>query len=222
MTSLQRLKQLLPSWFGGPISQTSGSSTPVLDAVLGGIGTALDNFNALMSYIKLQMRIATATDGFLDLIAGDYYGGNLPRLPNETDASYRARILSNLFTPVVTRSAILKGLLILTGRAATIFEPGRPADTGGYNLGGVGYGIAGGWGSMIMPGQFFIYPKRPMTTGIPNVIGYGAAPGAYATPSQIEYASPSMFQQGVADSAIYALIDKLKGAGCTAWTQISN
>lgn len=213
-TSFQRLKQLIPAaWFG--------STTPILDAVLTGIGSVLDGFLALTAYITLQMRIRTATDGFLDLMAGDYFGETLTRNANETDASFRARILSSLFAPTVTRAAILRQLYILTGRMATIFEPGCPADTGGYGV-ACGYGVGGGYGSLAMPAQFFVYPKRPASSGIPYVGGYGSSVGAYSTPSQAEYANPSMATQNVSDAAIYALIARIKAAGCTAWVQISN
>lgn len=214
MNSLTRLLLVLPRWFG--------STFPVLTAILSGIGTALDNFTALQQYIQLQLRIRTATDGFLDLIAGDFFGQSLSRNLYESDASFRSRILSNVFAPVVTRSYILARLFTLTGRNATIFEPGNPLDTGGYSIGGCGYGVAGGWGSINMPCQFFVYPKRQASSGIPFVGGYGSSVGAYSTPSQAEWASLSMTQQGVSDSAIYALINKIRAAGVTAWVQISN
>ncbi|HEY1772418.1 MAG TPA: hypothetical protein VGH91_04420 [Gammaproteobacteria bacterium] len=214
MNSLTRLLLAIPRWFG--------STFPALTALLAGIGTALDNFTALCGYIKLQLRISTATDGFLDLIAGDYFGQSLSRNPGETDASFRSRIKSNLFAPVVTRAAILARLYTLTGRVATIFEPGNPLDTGGYTVGGCGYGVAGGWGSINMPCQFFVYPKRQAQSGIPFVGGYGSSVGAYSTPSQAEYADLNMAIQGVPDSTIYALINKIRATGITAWVQISN
>lgn len=214
MTALQRLLQLLPPWFG--------SVKPVITALLSGIGTALDNFQGLLTYVKLQLRIRTATDGFLDLIAGDYVGERLTRNPGESDNSFRSRVLTALFAPVVTRPAILARLKTLTGRDATIFEPGNPEDTGGYTLGGCGYGVAGGWGSVSMPCQFFIYPKRPSIAGIPYVGGYGSSVGGYSTASQAEYADIDSSTQGATDTAIYALIDKIRAAGVTAWVQISN
>lgn len=214
MNSLTRLLLAIPNWFG--------SNFPVLTALLSGIGTALDDFTSLCGYIKLQLRIATATDGFLDLIAGDYFGQSLTRNIGESDASFRSRMMSNLFAPVVTRAAILARLYTLTGRTATIFEPGNPMDTGGYTVGGCGYGVAGGWGSISMPCQFFVYPKRQASSGIPFVGGYGSSVGAYSTPSQAEYADLDMATQGVPDSAIYALINKIRATGVTAWVQISN
>lgn len=214
VTSFQRLKQLLPPWFGG--------ITPILDAVLTGIGAVFDNFQGLLNYVSLQMRIRTATDGFLDLIAGDYFGEYLTRNQGESDVSFRNRILAQLFAPTVTRAGILQRLLTLTGRAATIFEPGNPTDTGGYRYGGCGYSAGGGWGSISMPAQFFVYPKRPQTSGIPNVGGYGSSVGAYSTASQAEYGSLSMIGQGVTDASIYALINRIRAAGVTAWVQISN
>jgi hypothetical protein len=68
---LGRIKALLPfRWFP--------DTTPVLDALLSGIAWSLALIYSLIQYAKNQTRIATASDGFLDLISYDFFGINLP------------------------------------------------------------------------------------------------------------------------------------------------
>ena len=43
----------------------------------------------LTAYARLQTRIATATDGFLDLISFDFFGRRCPGKPQESDAAFR-------------------------------------------------------------------------------------------------------------------------------------
>src|SRR5579885_1748109 len=93
---VSRIKAVLPNgWFR--------DSTPILDGVLNGIGWALAGIYSLAGYARLQTRLATATDGFLDLISLDYFGLGLPRRPQEMDAPFRARIQAQLFLERATR-----------------------------------------------------------------------------------------------------------------------
>jgi len=211
---LQRIKAVLPPWFS--------DTTPLLDGLLNGLTWAASFVYSLWGYAKLQTRIKTATDGWLDMIAADFFGSAILRSANQSDASFRARILINLMRERGTRYAITKVLIDLTGRAPQIFEPQRPADTGCYGGPTIGYGVAGGYGSMMIPYQGFVTAFRPVTSGIPNVAGYGISTGAYSTPSQAEYASMSMIQGAVQDADIYAAIDSVKPAGTTVWARISN
>ena len=110
---------------------------------------------------------------------------------------------------------------VLTGRVPLVFEPERPADTGGWG-GGCGYGVVGGWGSVLLPAQVFVTAFRPTGTGVPIVAGYGIPTGAYATAGQAEYAAMAMIQGAVTDADIYAAVDATKPAGTTAWTSISS
>ena len=212
---LGRLKALLPGgWFRG--------ATPVLDGFLSGIAWALAQVYALAAYARLQTRIATASDGFLDLISSDFFGGNLPRKAAESDAAFRARILSQLFLEKGTRRGLIRVLQLLTGRTPWVFEPGRPADSGGYNTNALGYGMAGGYGSLACPFQAFVVAYRPLGQGIPNVGGYGSTVGGYGKPSQLEYANPSLVQGAVTDVSIYAAIDSVAPAATILWTRIGD
>jgi hypothetical protein len=212
---LARLQSAIPrGWFG--------DSPSVLTALLSGIAAIFANVYSVFAYAKLQMRIATATDGWLDLIANDFFGTSLTRKQNESDAQFRARIVVNLFRERATRHAVRKVLLDLTGREPIIFQPRRPKDTGGYSVGGVGYGVAGGYGSLLLPYQMFVTAYRPSGSGIPNIAGYGVSTGGYRQPSQAEYATYSSMQIAVSDSDIYAAIESVKPAGTIIWTRISN
>jgi hypothetical protein len=209
-----RIKTLIPRWFS--------DSTPVLDALLRGFAYAKSFVYGLIVYAALQTRIKTATDGWLDMIAADFFGSSLLRKSGQSDASFRNRIIINLFRERATRNGLVKVLTDLTGRAPVVFEPQRPLDTGSYGGPLIGYGVAGGYGSMLLPFQAFVTAYRPTSTGIPNVAGYGVSTGGYSRASQAEIASLNMIQGAVTDDDIYAAIDSVKPVGTTIWTRIAN
>src|SRR5437762_266459 len=98
-----RLKAVLPNgWFRG--------DTPILDGVLNGIAWALAQVYSLTDYARLQTRIATATDGFLDLISFDLFGGAFPRKPQESDPGFRTRIQAELLLERGTRHGLIRAL----------------------------------------------------------------------------------------------------------------
>lgn len=208
-----RIKSTLPMrWFG--------DEHPYLDALIAGLANAWAFIYTLYAYAALQTRIKTATEGWLDLISGDFFGTGLPRLANQSDASYRARILINLFRERATRLGIIKVLQDLTGRTPIVLEPKRPQDTGAYGAPNSGYGWAGMYGSMSLPYQAFVIAYRPAGTGIPNVAGYGTSTGGYGIASQAEIASLSMVQGAVLDADIYSAIESVKPEATIIWTQI--
>lgn len=210
-----RIKALLPNgWFA--------DDTPILDGVLNGIGWALAFTYDLIAYARLQTRIATATDGFLDLISFDFFGSTLPRQQQESDTAFRTRIQAELFLERGTRQGLIRVLQLLTGRTPKIFEPALPLDTGAYNTNTLGYGVAGGYGSLQLQCQCFVIAYRSSSSGIPNVAGYGISTGAYNTASEAEYGDLSQIQGAVTDANIFAAIDSTMPAGSTAWTQLSN
>src|ERR1700754_5054612 len=62
-----RLRGYLPTrWFGSP-----SDSKPIRDAVLVGFAVVLSYLHDLYVYAKLQTRLATMTDGWLDMFAAD-------------------------------------------------------------------------------------------------------------------------------------------------------
>jgi hypothetical protein len=212
---VSRLKSLLPNgWFS--------DTAPVLDAVLNGLAYCLAFIYSLIAYAKLQTRIATATDGFLDLVGFDYFGSFISRRLNETDTSWRARIFQNLLRPKATRQSIINLLTDLTGNIPFVFEPWRPLDCGAYGKNICGYGVAGGYGSLAVPYQAFVRAYRPLGQGIPYVAGYGNPEGAYSTASTGAWANLSQVAGAVTDADIYAAIADAKVEGTLVWTQIEN
>lgn len=212
---LARIKRVLPStWFG--------SDSPLVDALLTGLAATSAFAYSLYQYAALQTRILTSTGGWLDMIAADFFGTGLLRAANQTDASFRARIIINLFRERGTRAAITKVLVDLTGRAPLIIEPQRPADTGAYRAPNSGYGVAGAYGSLQIPYQAFVQAYRPLGSGIPYVAGYGASPGGYRTPSRSDYASLGDVVGAVTDADIQAAIDSVRPAGTIIWMKIAS
>lgn len=213
-TMFDRIKQLLPqrAWFT--------DATPVLDALIAGIASGLDYAKQLIDYVRLQTRIMTATDGNLDMIASDFFGLGLSRKPNQSDASFRARILASLFLEKTTRRSMAGVLKALTGREPVIVEPTRPLDTGAYGANLSGYGMAGAYGSLTCPWQAFVGVYRPAGTGVPFVGGWGIPVGGYGVPSQIEWAPAAVALSQITDADIYHAIDATKAAGTTVWVRI--
>ncbi len=210
---LARLKLVLPArWFS--------DTTPILDAVLTGLASAWSGLYALLSYVRSQSRIATASGIFLDIASTDYLGDALPRRATEADAAYRARIRSNLLSPRATRASLVQMLTNLTGRVPIIFEPLNATDTGGYNV-NLGYNISGGYGSANLPYRFFL--RR-----IARTIRLSAMPAATAqdlaadNQAPMFYADTEEFAGTVSDAEIYAAVAAVLPTSSIAWTQISN
>lgn len=230
---VNRIKAVLPTgWF--PTTPTgSPSNSPILDGVLTGLASSWSWLYSLLAYVKLQTRIATATDVQLDMISLDYFGYNLRRLVNEADTPFRARIKANLLAPKGTRAAVSAAVQQLTGFKPYIFEPKRATDTGGYgthggaNVTGLGYGVAGGYGSLNLPFQAFVVARRPNGGGIASVAGYyslstrGPSAGGYGH-GAIEYADQSMIQGQVTDEQIYSTISAAAPVATIMWVGIVN
>lgn len=210
---LARIRAVLPRWFP--------DVSPILNGLLNGLAWAGSFIYSLYAYTKLQTRILTATDGWLDMIAADFFGSALRRAANQTDASFRARIIINMFRERATRNGITKVLIDLTGRAPVIFEPLRPLDTGAYGVSAsLGFGLAGGYGSQLLPFQCFVTAYRPAGSGIPYVAGYGSSSGGYGQASRADYAQLSQIQGAVTDADIYSAVDSVKPAATIIWTAI--
>jgi len=204
----RRARALLPQgWFA--------DDTPVLDGLLTGIGAAWCSVYELIQFVIAQARLRTAASAFLDMISVDYFGGALPRFGDEGDAAFRVRIENELLRPRATRAAVTLSIQQLTGRAPTIFEPALTSDTGGYARGGVGYGVAGGWGNLALPFQFFVTAYRPHGSGIALLAGYGSG----GTPV---YGDLSMEPPQISDADIINAVPPLLPVATIAWMRISN
>lgn len=107
----------------------------------------------------------------------------------------------------------------LTGATPIVFEPTRPQDTGAYRGPTLGYGVAGGYGSLSMPYQAFVTAYRPVGVGVPYVAGYRSTPSGYSTPSRGEYV-PAANLASLTDDQIYAAIASVKMEGTVIWVRI--
>lgn len=217
---VRRLRAALPArWFP--------ASAPVLTGMLTGFSAVWAFLYSLLFYVILQSRIATATGVFLDMIALDFFQGRITRNVSEPDTHFRLRILSEILRPRATRAAVSQALTDLTGIRPVIFEPANTTDTGGYNRGGVGYNVAGGWGDLNLPFQAFITAFRPSGGGISGVSGYGnSAAGISSTgglggygQGAIEWASLEMVQGAITDADIYATVAAAMPIATIGWTR---
>ncbi|HEY7579410.1 MAG TPA: hypothetical protein VH855_17590 [Acetobacteraceae bacterium] len=219
MDVLARLRAVLPArWFP--------DSAPVLDGLLSGLAAGWGWIHQQLRYVQAQTRIATATDIWLDIIAQDYFGARLVRRAGQSDPAFRSAIQRELFRERGTRGALVAVLQDLTGRPPLVFEPARPADTGGYTSsagggGGVAYGSAGGWGSLALRFQCFVTAYRPLGGGIAMVSGWCSGSGAYGQ-GAIEYASLAMVQTQVTDEDIYNAVADVLPVATIGWTKIAN
>ncbi len=210
---LVRLKSLLPPrWFA--------DKAPMRDAVLTGLASAWSGIYSLLTKVRAQTRIATASGVFLDIAAQDYFGGALPRRAAEADTAYSQRIRDNLLSPRATRAAVTQALVNLTGRTPAVFEPRNATDTGGYSV-NLGYNMVGGYGSLKLPYQFMVTAYRPNSLPVSNAGGYDVGPGGYNT-GPLAYADMSEFAGTVSDGEIYAAIAAVTPTTSIAWTKISN
>lgn len=149
-----RLKAVLPRWFGN-------GATPALDGLLQAPAWALSFVYSLIAYAKAQTRISTATGGWLDLIAADFFGARSLRRTGQSDQSYRANILATILRPKVTHDAMVQALTTLTGRPPIVIEPSRVADTGAWDS-PVGYWDQQGFWGGAMPFQAAVIAFRPL------------------------------------------------------------
>lgn len=177
-----RILVLLPSWFP--------SSSPIMLSVVSAIAFQLAFIYSLFSYAKAQMRLLTATDGFLDTWAADFFGTLIQRKAGQSDASWLNTIIVNLFIDRVTRQAAINVLTNLTTFAPLIFEPTFPQSqqTGGYGV-ACGYGTAGAYASLAFPYQAFI------TVNVPE-------------------------DGSVLKADIFAAVESVRPIGVTAWIKI--
>jgi hypothetical protein len=223
---LIRLRALLPAWF------PQQGQAPVIDGVLTGIASGLSFVYALIQFARAQMRVTTASGGWIDFWAWDYLGGRVVRKLQELDATWIARIKREVLRPRNTRASVTQALVDLTGIPPAIFEPSLPQDTGGYGSlttagGPLAYNLGGGYGSLSTPWTALIGAFRPATTGIPYMAGYNAPSGAYAsagslTGSLLAYNTLSQIVGQVTDADILAAIDAVRPIGTVLTTGISN
>ncbi len=215
---VKRLKNVLPHWFG--------EEYPLFEAKIYGIATVASFLYQLRGYAKLQTRISTATDEYLDLIAQDFFGDGLLRKPSETDAQYRRRILTSLFAERATRRGLFNALKLLTGNDPILYEPFNTRDclclnvpqTGGLNVGpgklGTGSYPYNGWADV------FIDAGSGMS-GFGGLNQYASYLNTYGDGVKTYLGSPALIDDYITDQDIYNLVNITKVYGTIVWVRIN-
>lgn len=214
-----RLRALLPrGWFA--------DEAPILAGLLAGLASVWAWSYGLLDYVSQQSRLATASEGWLDLIAEDYGGAAWARFAGETDDAFRTRIRHNLARLRGSRPALIDNVTTLTGRAPRVFEPAFPPDTGGLNGPGLGWNMAGGWGNLSLPYQCFIIAYRPHGGGIANLGGWGSTETNFAlggwNTAALGWGNAALIRGAVTDAQILATVADSMPAASIAWTALSN
>ena len=202
---------VLPPWWG---------DDPLLRAVLRMPSRVGAWIFALLAYVEKQSRIKTADGGWLDKIAWDFFGNRVRRRAAQPDESFRRRILIEMFRPRVTRPAMRDVLLDLTGREPRIFEPNRPADTGGIGHPTFAIGRSGAIGSLAAAGNVFIDVYRDPDAGIPFAAGIGVPSGGIGRPSRLVIGSLDRIRGALTDADVYAAINATRPAGIRVWVRL--
>lgn len=209
---LARLKSLTPyRWF----SETAR----VRDAVFGGVADSLAWCYAFLQYAAQQTRLATMSDQYLDLMAIDFFGLRIFRRAGQSDDSFRATILKEIFRPRGTKGALILALTDLTTHTPKIFEPTNPQDTGGWGV-MFAFNAAGRWGAN-MPRTVLIDAYEPPGSGIPNMAGLDTPQAGWGAGS-FALADLKMVTGPVTNQDIYDTIEATRAAGVTTWVSISS
>ncbi len=219
---VSRLQSYLPRGWFGDLTQA-----PIIGGLLAGIASVFAIMYTLIMFFWAQMRLQTSTGGWIDIWASDFLGSSLPRKPNESDASYIARIKIAIFQQRATRPAMISVLTQLTGRAPIIFEPARPLDSGcmGANTGVASFCGVSRMGSIAAPFSCLITAFRPLVTGGSAGAAYcnAAAWSALATSLSHGYTgSLSEEVTAASDADIYAAINATRPIATNIGVSISN
>lgn len=208
---VRRIKVLLPKRWWSFVA-------PIRDAIIGGIADLAEWSFSLITYAKLQSRVAWATGIWLDIIAKDYFGTFIRRRSSEPDDKFRARIQKELIRERVTRAGMIQAVEDLTGLPAVIFEPWNTGDTGAWDNGTFALDIAGGWGDYLAA-QSFINVTPPGIQGITGVGGWDT--GYLAWDGGIGmWVDTSLIVGSVTTQDIYDTINATRPTGSIVWTQL--
>jgi hypothetical protein len=207
-----RLRRLLPPWFG--------SESPVVDALLAGAAQVLAFSYGLYAYAKLQTRLATATDAWLDFAGMDFFG-RFPRFKGELDRPYSRRIRLEVFRDRVTRHAYDRAVFDITGDHPEVFEAWRPGCCGGYGAPGLALGRVGRWGSRTTPFEVIVSTPELQNYGIPERGGWGSGVGGYGSGNFSFVDDADTVGSGPTQADVLAAIERVRAAGITAYVRFT-
>ncbi|MER5029670.1 hypothetical protein [Pantoea anthophila] len=208
-----RLQTLLPvGWFA--------DESPVLSGALTACAKSLAWCHTLYVYARSQTRLATASRGWLDIAAYDFFGNSLIRPAGMSDEQLRMQIRTSLLRERGTRQAVIDILEALTGTVPLVFEPLRIADTGAYGGPAIGYGTAGRYGSQNLPYQAFVEVSRPKGSDDSLLTDSNVLSSGHTHASDKGYVSGKRSPRGVTESQIYAAVAAVKMEGTVVWVRI--
>lgn len=208
-----RLRRLIPrTWFP--------AIAPVFDAALHGVAWALNLAFDLIAFVKLQARLATATGGYLDFAARDFFGDGLQRFTGETDTAYRLRLRREVLRRRNTRQALKDVVRDLTGREPTLFEPFNTTDCGGWGTPALAYGVAGLYGSENAPYEVWVKTTQPEGYGIPNRGGWGSEVGGWGV-GNFSFVGDDEITGAGQITDILAALEQVRAAGVTVYVEFS-
>lgn len=211
-----RIFRMLPAgWF------PSQSGTRIY-ATVQGFAAAFTAIWQQIVYARLQTRLQTTTDGWVDLASQDFFGTRLPRRRSESDGVFSQRIRDEVIRLRNTRAALIAAAQDVTGRPAAIFEPFNPYDTGGWDTPALAWDTAGAWGDETATYTAFLNVGRPLTFGLANLAGWDSAIGGWniGSISWIDDDDANS-SQSISDADIYAAIAAVVPAGMIVWVSIS-
>ena len=173
-------------------------------------------------YTRLQTRLQTTTDGWVDLASQDFFGIRLPRRQFEPDATFSQRIRNEVIRLRNTRAALIKAAQDVTGRPAAAFEPFNPYDTGGWDTPALAWDTAGAWGDETATFTIFLNVARPISSGMVNLNGWDNSFGGWNI-GAIAWIDDDDARNAleISDADIYAAIASVTPAGVTVWVSIS-
>lgn len=208
-----RLQRWLPQgWF------PTDTGTRVY-AILSGFASLLAFIYSQIAYLRLQTRLASLTDGFVDLASSDFFGGLLPRLNGETDSRFTLRIRKEIVRDRVTRHAIDALLFDLTGDHPEITEMWRGSDCLSWR-GRYGW-RTGHYSGLNFRYLVFIKTEHAGVFGI-DLGAWRNNNAAWRIPTFV-YTDPSMTTgTGLTDQQLLDALDRIRPAGVTFWVWIGS
>lgn len=212
---LARVKRTLPSrWFA--------SAAPIRDAIVGGLADLSAWGYSSVYYAYAQMRIATASGPWLDLIANDFLGLYLRR-NGATDDAFRVKIRATILQERVTRAGMVSMLTALAGQPPKIFEPWNTGDTGGWDTGGLAWAgntpgtqPGGGFDTVAAGWDANAWGWDLKTSSSETSDGAGGW-GDMSMPAQVLITVPPVITQGVPNIGGFDSVAAAWDGGVTEW-----
>lgn len=208
---LARLQRLVPPWFA--------DDAPVWRAFLSGAAGALSGVYGLISFAKLQTRLATATGGWLDLAAADVAGTGLPRFADERDAPYGLRIRKEPTRDRNTVAAIKAAVFDITGIEPDVYEGFDLFTNGALDAPTMALSAAGRWGSTTLPLCVFVAVTMHNNYGIPNRGGFDDTVGGLGAGNFSLADKAEIVGSGATELDVINAIERVRAAGVNIYVR---